>query len=165
MTDTKSAVSLLVVALSVLLLLAVHEFILKPALVAAFKHSVFTLRRRLFLLVAGGRLEAHGRANVLMRRTMNAALRYAEDLSLLDVIVTLFLASGVVKTTPVADSIRDIENPGVRSECMAIHTEVGVVLGLFLLARAPWAWPFLAGLLVVGLALAVVRGTGDDRHV
>jgi len=159
MTNSAAAVEVIFLGVTLLAILGVHEFVLKPAFVALFKHSVLTARRKLFVLVAEGKLPAQHLFNVRLRGTMNSAVRHAEEITAFGLLITIVLTRNLPRPAPIPSYLEGL-NEGLQAECVDIYLDFGVACALYTMARAAWLWPFI----IVGFSLACIGAMAHGTH-
>lgn len=111
--------------ISICVLLLMLQFAWIPLLHAEFRHDLFSLRRRLFLLVAEGKIRGDEPAYRALTSQLNALLARAEDISGLQVIfsVMMFGAEATQLNSERSKMINRVKDAAVRSEFKSISQE------------------------------------------
>lgn len=146
-------------------LIAVLHFIVRPTVIAAYRHEIISMRRKLFVLGADGRLPIGHPLYWRLRTGMNGMLRFAGTLGFVELLLSMLLVRGKARELigpSVEEMLGSIENESVRRECEGICMRVGLATTFFCIARAPLLWPLLAALAVFLILAAVLMGaTGE----
>lgn len=125
-----------------------------PLFVAEFRHELFALRRDLFLFMAQGEIAPNHPAYARMRTTINGLLYRAEDLTGLNLIVSLAIAQReahrAVRST--AAEIRRTSDPRARAHLMEIHDRMSIAIVRHL-QRIRFISPVLSLVWVLGKVL------------
>ncbi len=91
MTDYSSVARGVWLVFGVLLLLATFRFAWLPSLADQLRHTVFCLRRELFLLMADGKLQRTDPVYSELRNSMNTLLRFAERMTPFRIVTVGFM--------------------------------------------------------------------------
>lgn len=169
MTHEVELANLLWFILATALLLLVVYRALVPLFVAEFRHDLFALRRRLFLLMARGKIEPSNPAYCRLRETMNGLLFRAEYVTGYQMLAVAILtvwhrvssrATQAVRRTEA--EIRQVKDPDVRSELQSLHHEMNVAITRHLKRLFPVS-PVLWMLITIGVGMKMKRGLAESK--
>jgi len=135
----------------------VCRFFVAPALVDHLRYRLFKIRREMFLYMAAGGIDPSHLAYGRVRVFMNAAIRYADGLSLTRGIVNTFAIgdSGSARTQKLAASIETLPIE-TRKKIEGFRRQASSTIAIHMLLRSPLGW-FLM-LISVPMAVIVISG-------
>lgn len=145
----------------------VFQVVLWPTLADELRLRLFTLRRRLFLYMASGRIAPNHPAYVQLRTTINSMIFFADRLSFtraaLDALV--WRKQGAAHAQDFAQVLSSVSNPEVRAELAKFNDEIHLHLVRHLVVTSPVLWAVLAVVTPVFFLLRIassIRGLKSE---
>jgi hypothetical protein len=160
MIDTKTAVTALSSAVSILLLLVGWFKLHHDYFEDAFRQSMFGLRDELFDMGVQGELPFDHQAYTLLRTTMNGFIRFAHHLSLFQIFLCAIFRKGVPHRPSFAEqwetALRGCA-PGTRAKLEGMRSRMNLLVAVHMFRVSPLALLLLAAILPSSL-LGVLVG-------
>jgi hypothetical protein len=135
---------------------SVFHFILRPTLADGFRQKLFAQRRELFLYAYSFRVPFDHPAYLRLRLTMNALIREAKSISVLQ-IVLVALVLGKPPVVTFESLLVDLE-PHVKAKLSAFNERMCLDFGLFTISKSPLGWVMF----VLLVLFASVRSGGES---
>lgn len=128
--------------LSIAALLASVQYILFPTLDEGFRHRLFAIRRKMFLLMAEKSLAPSTPAYTQLRTTINGLLRFTEKLSFLRLVFHGFIFRSQTQSyiEKVERQLNEIKEEDIRSQLREYRQKVGYEIIRHVLIKSPLAW-------------------------
>lgn len=140
-------------------LVAVVQLMLLPHCAAVFRQKMFGLRRRLFLLMVDGHINASDPVYTRLRTSLNGLIRTAERITFLRVVLIAALFANTTKTYRETDAaaIDAITNEHTRKQICALRDEMYDVIVRHVIFTSPLAMGLLVVLILLALIVAVFQ--------
>jgi hypothetical protein len=144
-------------AVEMLVLLAVVQFVLLPTLTERFRQRMFEIRRRLFVFMANGGIRPDDIAYVRLRSTTNSMLRYAERVWLVEALVmaVVFRREVAAHQARVMADLASADGGRARERILLFKREIDDAVADHLIATSFVAWVLVAWVLVAVATIVV----------
>jgi hypothetical protein len=142
MVDLDTAAKAIRVALAFAAFLLAGRYIMLPVLCAGFRQRVFRLRRELFLLRIDGIVDPDLPAYRQLYATMNGALRFAESITLAQVIAARRTSIPAIVEASFDDDMESVPEQA-RMHLAQIRCDLGYEMMRHLVVSSPLLWPLL----------------------
>jgi hypothetical protein len=143
---------------SICALMAAWQVAVVPTLQDCFRLKLFGIRRRLFLYMADGNIEANHPAYTRLRSSINASLRFTERLSFVRVVVgALMSRSEISEQNEQRKAAMSSTTPEVQNQLEKYNNELGKAISLHLLAVSPSLWLIVIGLVLTALVYVIIH--------